>query len=83
VEDRGDQKRRDAAQAASARALWEDLAAKARGTHCPIHIVGPWRVVVTGDRPETLNLQIYGCCERLGVVVAEMIKADPRVAGPG
>jgi hypothetical protein len=82
VDDRDEQKRRDAAQLAAARALWEDLAAMARGLHCPEHFVGPWRVVVTGERPETLNLQIYGCCQRLGVVVAEMIRADPRVSGP-
>jgi hypothetical protein len=82
VEDRDEQKRRDAAHMAAARATWEDLAARARGLHCPDHIVGPWRVVVTGDRPESLNLQIYGCCPRLGVAVAEMIRADPRVSGP-
>jgi hypothetical protein len=82
VDDRDERRRRDATLMASARATWEDLAARARGLHCPEHIVGPWRVVVTGDRPESMNLQIYGCCERLGVIVAEMIKADPRVSGP-
>jgi hypothetical protein len=82
VDDRARQQRPDAAQLAAARALWEDLASKARALHCPEHIVGPWRVVVTGERPETLNLQIYGCCQRLGMVVADMIKADPRVSGP-
>jgi hypothetical protein len=82
VLERDEQKRRDAAALASARTTWDDLAARARGLHCPEHIVGPWRVVVIGDRPETLNLQIYGCCPRLGAVVAQMIEADPRVSGP-
>jgi hypothetical protein len=82
VDDRVRQQRPDAAHLAAARALWEDLASKARALHCPEHIVGPWRVVVTGERPETLNLQIYGCCQRLGMVVADMIEADPRVSGP-
>lgn len=82
MDSRDEQKRRDAALLGAARAMWEDLALKARGLHCPEHVVGPWRVVVTGDTRDTLNLQIYGCCDRLGVVVSEMIRADPRISGP-
>lgn len=77
-----EQKRRDAALLAAARALWEDLAVKARGIHCPEHLVGPWRVVVSGETREALRLQIYGCCEKLGQVVTEMVRADPRISGP-
>ena len=64
------------------RALWEDLAARARGLSCPVHFVGPWRVVVSGDSPQSMRLQVYGCCERIGQAVSEMVRADPRVASP-
>lgn len=67
---------------AAARSLWEELAARARALHCPEHFAAPWRVVVTGETRETLNLQIYGCCERLGRVVGDLIRSDPRIAGP-
>ncbi|CAN5582199.1 hypothetical protein BH23CHL8_BH23CHL8_16260 [soil metagenome] len=76
-----DQKRRDADAMLSARTLWEDLAVKARGLHCPEHFVGPWRVVVIGETRDTLRLQVYGCCGRLGQAVTEMIREDPRVPG--
>ena len=65
---------------ASARALWEDLAVKARSLHCPEHVVGPWRIVVSGETPESLRLQVYGCCEKIGRAVTEMIRADPRTS---
>jgi len=68
---------------AAARALWEDLAARARALHCPEHFVSPWRVVVIGDARETMRLQLYGCCARLQDVVGDMIRADPRISGPG
>ena len=64
-------------------ALWEDLASKARGLNCPEHFVGPWRVVVTGDSRETMRLQVYGCCERIGQAVTAMLRGDPRLAHPG
>ena len=67
---------------ASARAVWEDLAVRARLLHCPEHFVAPWRIVVLGDTREDLRLQIYGCCARLQVVVSEMIAADPRIWAP-
>jgi hypothetical protein len=67
----------------AARAVWDELAARARSLHCPEHFVEPWRVVVIGDRPDRLRLQIYGCCARLQAVVNEMIGSDPRVSGPG
>ena len=63
-------------------ALWEDLASKARGLHCPAHFVGPWRVYVTGESRESMRLQVYGCCERLGQAVNAMLRADPRVSSP-
>lgn len=66
----------------AARALWDDLAARARGLHCPEHFVVPWRVVVIGETRTTLNLQIYGCCEKLGLVISQMIRTDPRLSGP-
>lgn len=67
---------------AAARALWEDLAARARGLHCPEHFVAPWRVVVIGDTRDRLRLQLYGCCPKLELVVSELIRADPRISGP-
>ena len=82
VDARHDQKQRDTALLATARALWDDLAVKARLLHCPEHIVQPWRVVVIGDTREALRLQIYGCCDRLQLVISEMIRADPRISGP-
>ena len=75
--------RRDAERLAAARAVWEELAVKARLLHCPEHAVLPWRVVVIGDTRDALRLHIYGCCERLGQAVTEMVSRDPRVAGPG
>lgn len=66
----------------SARAIWDDLAARARSLHCPAHFVEPWRVVVIGESPARMRLQIYGCCSRLQEVVNELIASDPRVSGP-
>jgi hypothetical protein len=57
-------------------ALWEDLARKARGVHCPEHFVEPWRVRVIG-RPPRLKLDLSGCCAKIGRAVNEMIAADP------
>ena len=48
---------------AQLQALWEDLARKARGVHCPEHFVEPWRVYVIGTAPK-LKLDISGCCPR-------------------
>ncbi len=73
----------DQQQIEAARAVWNDLAARARGLHCPTHFVEPWRVVVIGDTPARLRLQIYGCCPRLQDVVNELIASDPRISGPG
>jgi len=73
-----DEKQRDMA---AARAVWEDLAARARLLHCPEHYVEPWRVVVIGDTPDKLRLHISGCCSGLQVVVTELIRSDPRVSG--
>lgn len=67
---------------AAARAVWEDLAVRARRLHCPEHFVQPWKIVVIGDTSERLRLDIYGCCSRLQVVVTEMIRSDPRTGGP-
>lgn len=75
----GDQ---DEVRAANARALWEDLARRARGVHCPEHYVEPWRVTVIGERAETYRLYISGCCSRLGQAVDQMVRTDPRIAGP-
>jgi hypothetical protein len=61
---------------AQTRALWEDLARKARGVHCPAHFVGPWRVHVIGTPPH-LKLDVAGCCPRIGRAINEMIAADP------
>ncbi|MGD8682986.1 MAG: hypothetical protein PVG27_03505 [Chloroflexota bacterium] len=58
--------------------LWEDLARKARGVHCPEHYVEPWRVYVIGTPPR-LKLDIAGCCPRIGQAINEMIAADPRI----
>ena len=76
------QKRAEKERLAAARTRWEYLAARARGLHCPEHRMTPWRVVVVGDRAEKLNLQIYGCCGKLGDVVTDMIRTDPSVSGP-
>ncbi len=65
----------------AARATWESLAAQARGLHCPVHYMPPWRVAVIGDTPAKLRLQISGCCSNLQVVVNEMIGKDPRITG--
>ena len=82
MDSKDDLKQRDAALLAAARALWEDLAVRARGVHCPEHIVGPWRVVVIGDTRDTLRLYTYGCCPKLGQVISELISTDPRISGP-
>jgi len=74
-----DEKQRDMAVA---RALWEDLAARARLLHCPEHYAQPWRVVVIGDTPDKLRLHISGCCSQLQVVVTELIRSDSRISGP-
>lgn len=57
-------------------ALWEGLARKARGVHCPEHFVEPWRVHVIGTPPR-LKLDISGCCPKIGRAINEMIAADP------
>lgn len=79
VQSSGDQEQ---GQAEAARALWEDLARRARGVHCPDHYVEPWRVTVLGDTPRTYRLYISGCCGRLGDAVNQMVRRDPRIAGP-
>jgi hypothetical protein len=61
---------------AQAQALWEDLARKARGVHCPQHYVEPWRVTVIGTAPR-LRLDIAGCCPGIGRAINEMIASDP------
>lgn len=61
---------------AQLQALWEDLARKARGVHCPEHYVEPWRVTVIG-RPPALKLDIAGCCPRIGQAINQMIADDP------
>lgn len=61
---------------AQLQALWEDLARKARGVHCPAHYVEPWRVSVIGT-PPNLKLDIAGCCPRIGQAINQMIAADP------
>ena len=66
---------------AAAQAVWNELATRARGLHCPEHFVEPWRVVVTGNSPDRMRLQIYGCCAKLQDVVNAMIKSDPRISG--
>ncbi len=58
-------------------ALWEDLARKARGVHCPVHFVEPWRVHVIGTPPR-LKLDISGCCPAIGSAINQMIASDPR-----
>ena len=68
---------------AAARAMWEELAARARALHCPEHFVPPWKVVVSGGSREKLRLQIYGCCARLQTLTTEMIRKDPRMSGRG
>lgn len=73
----GDQ---DRAAAEAARATWEDLAARARVLHCPDHYVGPWRVNVIGDTPDKFRLYVSGCCPKIGQVVDEMVRRDPRIA---
>ena len=67
-------------RAAVARALWDELAVKARTVHCPEHYAQPWRISVLGDTPETFRLYVSGCCPRVGDAVTEMIRTDPRVA---
>jgi hypothetical protein len=75
-------KEREAELMRARRALWEDLASRARGLSCPAHFVGPWRVVVIGETRESMRLQVYGCCERIGQAVTAMVRSDPRVALP-
>lgn len=82
MESRDKHEQLEEARLAAARALWEDLAVRARGLHCPEHFVQPWRVVVIGDTSERLRLNIYGCCPKLQVVVTDMIRSDPRTASP-
>jgi hypothetical protein len=82
LQSKDDRKQREADRLAAAQALWEDLAVRARGLHCPEHFVQPWRVVVIGETAERLRLNIYGCCPKLQVVVSEMIRSDPRTSGP-
>jgi len=82
VQSKDDEAQREQDRLAAARALWEDLAIRARGLHCPNHFVQPWRVVVIGDSSEKLRLNIYGCCAELQVVITEMIRSDPRSSGP-
>jgi len=67
---------------AAARAVWEELAIRARALHCPEHFVPPWKVIVIGDARDKLRLQIYGCCPKLQTVTTEMIRRDPRMSGP-
>lgn len=67
---------KDQDQEAQLEALWEDLARKARGVHCPEHFVEPWRVRVIGRSPR-LKLDIAGCCPGIGRAINEMIAADP------
>jgi hypothetical protein len=67
---------------AAARALWEDLARRARRLHCPEHYAEPWRVQVIGDTPDDFRLYTSGCCDKLGVVVNALIRSDPRISGP-
>jgi hypothetical protein len=75
-------RQREAEVQRARRALWEDLAARARGLSCPVHFVGPWRVVVVGESRESMRLQVYGCCERIGQAVTAMVRSDPRVTSP-
>lgn len=73
---------RNQPDADAARALWEELAVRARSVHCPEHFVLPWRVSVLGDAPARYRLYVSGCCARLGDAVNEMIRSDPRTSGP-
>ena len=61
---------------AQLQALWDDLARKARGVHCPQHYVEPWRVHVIGSAPN-YKLDISGCCSQIGQAINEMISTDP------
>lgn len=72
----------DPVETITTRAVWEDLAVRARSLHCPTHVISPWRVVVIGEEPKGYRLQIYGCCEQLQTVVSQMIRSDPRISGP-
>jgi hypothetical protein len=67
---------------AEAKVIWEQLAARARGLHCPVHYVEPWRVTVIGDTPAKLRLYVSGCCPGLQTAVTELIRSEPRVSGP-
>ena len=71
----------DQDQNAELRALWEDLAVKARIVHCPQHYAEPWRVRVIGTPPR-LKLDISGCCPKIGAAINDMIRNDPRISGP-
>lgn len=77
MQSEGDQEQR---RSAAARALWQDLAIKARTVHCPEHYVQPWRVSVLGDTADSFRLYVSGCCPKLGQAVDEMIRSDPRHA---
>lgn len=66
-------------QSVAARALWEDLAVKARTLHCPEHYAQPWRITVLGDKPGNYRLYVQGCCAKIGDTVNGMIRSDPRM----
>ena len=72
----------DQDEMAAARALWDELAVRARLVHCPEHYAQPWRVMVLGDTPAKLRLYVSGCCPQLGEAVNGMIRAEPRISGP-
>ncbi len=73
---------RDQNDMAAAKALWDELAIRARMLHCPQHYAQPWRVTVIGETPEKLRLYISGCCPQLGEAVNAMIRSEPRISGP-
>lgn len=66
----------------AARAVWEDVAVRARAVHCPVHFALPWRVDVIGTEPSRLRLNVSGCCPRLGEAVTALVRSDPRLGGP-
>lgn len=66
---------------AAAKALWDDLAVRARLVHCPEHYAQPWRVTVLGDTPAKLRLYVSGCCPQLGEAVNVMLRSEPRISG--
>ena len=66
----------------AARAVWADIAVRARTVHCPEHYVGPGRIAVVGSTPAKLHLNVSGCCPKIGEAVTAVVRADPRVGGP-